>query len=170
MTVNLENVFLGLGSNRGNREAYLEASLDAIGKLKATKIIRISSIYETEPWGVEDQRPFLNQVVEIETKLKPDGLYRRCQNIERELGRKENQKWGPREIDIDLLLYGDRMIHSETLQVPHVYLSERRFVLIPLAEIAPALIVPGCNQSVRTLLHRCPDTKLVQLYRAFTFH
>lgn len=168
--MHVENVFLGLGSNVGNREAYLEASVDAIGKLKTTEILRKSSIYETEPWGVEGQEPFLNQVLEIETRLKPDDLYTHCQNIERVLGRKKNRNWRPREIDIDLLLYGNRVINSETVQVPHPYLADRRFVLVPLAEIAHRLMVPGLNRCVRELLDVCTDSKSVRLYRAFQVH
>ena len=153
----------------GDREAHLKASSDAIGKLEKTRIARSSSIYETEPWGIKDQDGFLNQVIEIETELEPLDLFVACQNIERKLKRKKTQKWGPREIDIDLLLYGKSVIDNEVIQVPHPYLSERRFVLVPLSEIAPKLEVPGFDRNVQDLLNVCPDRGAVKFYRDFHY-
>ncbi len=168
-TGNLADVFLGLGSNVGDREAYLKASREAVNKLKKTTIIRSSSIYETEPWGIEKQSPFLNQIIEIETELTPLELFAACQNIEIKLKRRKTEKWGPREIDIDLLLYGEFVIDNEKIQIPHPRLSERRFVLIPLSEIAPKLKVPGLERSVEALLDVCPDRGVVKFYREFHY-
>jgi 2-amino-4-hydroxy-6-hydroxymethyldihydropteridine diphosphokinase len=165
----LADAFLGLGSNVGDREALLKASSDAVGKLEKTRITRSSSIYETEPWGVKDQNGFLNQVIEIETELGPADLFAACQNIEKELKRRKTRKWGPREIDIDLLLYGKSVIDNEVIKVPHPHLSERRFVLVPLSEIAPQLDVPGLDRSVRELLNVCPDRGAVKFYREFHY-
>jgi 2-amino-4-hydroxy-6-hydroxymethyldihydropteridine diphosphokinase len=168
-TGNLTDAFLGLGSNLGDREAYLKVSREAVNKLKKTTIIRSSSIYETEPWGIKKQRPFLNQIIEIETELTPLKLFAACQNIEIKLKRRETEKWGPREIDIDLLLYGDSIIDNKKIQIPHPRLSERRFVLIPLSEIAPQLRVPGLGRSVEELLDACPDRGAVKFYGDFHY-
>jgi 2-amino-4-hydroxy-6-hydroxymethyldihydropteridine diphosphokinase len=163
----LADAFLGLGSNVGDREAYLKASREAVNKLKKTTLIRSSSIYETEPWGVKNQNPFLNQVIEIETELTPLELFAACQKIEKKLKRRKREKWGPREIDIDLLLYGEFVIDNKKIQIPHPRLSERRFVLVPLSEMAPQLKVQGLDRSVEELLDVCPDRGAVKFYREF---
>ncbi len=165
----MTDAFLGLGSNVGDREAHLKASSDAIGKLEKTRIARSSSIYETEPWGVKNQNGFLNQVIEIETELEPLDLFAACQNIEKKLKRRKTRKWGSREIDVDILLYGKSVIDNEVIQIPHPYLFERRFVLVPLAEIASQLEVPGCKRSVQELLDVCPDQGAVNFYRNFYY-
>ena len=134
--------YLGLGSNLGDRADYLKKAVEALAS-SGIKIEAISRIYETEPWGVEEQPEFWNQVVEVETILEPLELLHVCQEIEQRLGRERHEHWGPRTIDIDLLIYDNRFSKSEELMLPHPFLEERAFVLTPLREIAPALILPS---------------------------
>ena len=158
-------VFLGLGSNTGDREAFIEKTASAIANLGNSTVQQSSSVYETQPWGKEDQDPFLNQVLELETELLPDALLKACQKIECALGRKRGKQWGPRTIDIDILLYGEWIIETDTLCIPHPRMWERRFVLVPLSEIASSVSVPGCGKTVIELLGRCPDKGYVKLHR-----
>lgn len=130
--------YVGLGSNLGDREALIRRAAKLIG---AT---RLSAILETEPWGYLDQPRFLNAVAEIETPLAPRALLDQLLEVERQLGRERvGPLWGPRTIDLDLLLYGDEVVEEPALRVPHPRLHERRFVLEPLAELNRALVVPG---------------------------
>jgi 2-amino-4-hydroxy-6-hydroxymethyldihydropteridine diphosphokinase len=138
--------YIGLGSNVGDRRATLEAALARIGARRA------SPLAETEPWGRRDQPPFLNAVAEIETDLAPHALLDRLLEIEREFGRVRDERWGPRTLDLDLLLYGDLRIRTESLTVPHPRLAERRFVLEGLACLCPDRVVPGLGRTVRDLL------------------
>jgi 2-amino-4-hydroxy-6-hydroxymethyldihydropteridine diphosphokinase len=138
--------YVGLGSNLGDREATLRRAAELIGAQ------RLSTIVETEPWGYENQPRFLNAVAEIDTPLAPRPLLTHLLDVERRLGRERvGPKWGPRTIDLDLLVYGDRMVDEPGLQVPHPRLAERLFVLEPLAELAPELEIPGSG-TVRALL------------------
>jgi len=134
-------VFIGLGSNLGDRAAYLESAISALSS--SVLIVAASQIYETEPWGVMDQPLYWNQVIEVETSLEPLDLLHVCQEIELQLGRERKVHWGPRTIDIDLLLYDNRVSESEELRLPHPYLEARAFVLAPLREIAPKLVLPS---------------------------
>lgn len=134
---------LGLGSNMGDKKRYLYAAIQLLNHHEQITITRLSSLYETAPWGYTDQDIFMNLVVEIETMLAPLELLDVCQQIENELGRVREFKWGPRVIDVDVLLYNDEVIESQRLIVPHPYMTERDFVMIPLAEIYPQLIVKG---------------------------
>ncbi|HEX2949111.1 MAG TPA: 2-amino-4-hydroxy-6-hydroxymethyldihydropteridine diphosphokinase [Armatimonadota bacterium] len=136
-------VYLSLGSNLGNRTAYLNQAVEKIAHLPHTQVIVVSSIIETPPWGKTDQPSFLNMAIAIETSLLPDQLLHAVQQIEHELGRVRTTHWGPRTVDIDILLYNDLTIDTPELQIPHPYLTERRFVLQPLAEIAPDLHIKG---------------------------
>jgi 2-amino-4-hydroxy-6-hydroxymethyldihydropteridine diphosphokinase len=130
--------YIGLGSNLGDREASIREAARLIGAR------RLSTVAETEPWGNEQQPMFLNAVAEVETELDPRPLLDRLLEVERQLGReRDGVHWGPRTIDLDLLLYGDNVIDEPGLTVPHPFLRERRFVLEPLAELAPAALVPG---------------------------
>jgi 2-amino-4-hydroxy-6-hydroxymethyldihydropteridine diphosphokinase len=139
-------VYVGLGANLGDREQTIHLAADAIGGR------RLSTIRETEPWGLVDQPPFLNAVAELETDLPPRALLDRLLAVEQKLGRvREGPRWGPRSIDLDLLVHGDRVIDEPGLTVPHPRLAERRFVLEPLAELAPELEIPGLGR-VQTLL------------------
>jgi len=132
------SAYVGLGANLGDREASIRRAAELIG---AT---RLSTIRETDPWGYEDQPRFLNAVVELETALPPRELLDRLLEVERELGRtRDGPRFGPRTIDLDLLVYGDLQLDEPGLTVPHPRLQERLFVLEPLAELAPSLDVPG---------------------------
>jgi 2-amino-4-hydroxy-6-hydroxymethyldihydropteridine diphosphokinase len=127
-----------MGANLGDREHAIRRAAELIGAR------RLSAIIETEPWGVTDQPPFLNAVAELETELAPRELLDELLRVERELGRvRDGTRWGPRTIDLDLLVYGTETIDEPGLTVPHPYLADRLFVLEPLAELAPALVVPG---------------------------
>lgn len=151
----MHDVYLGLGSNLGDRKAMLTGAVKAVAALSDTRIVTTSGVYETPPMGPQDQGAYLNMAGHFQTKLRPEMLMSRCQEIERSLGRAEHHErrhWGPREIDIDLLFYADRMIQSPTLTVPHPGISERWFVLKPLADIAPKLIHPSLGKPISELL------------------
>jgi 2-amino-4-hydroxy-6-hydroxymethyldihydropteridine diphosphokinase len=142
--------FVGLGSNVGDRETTLERALDLLRK--RVEVRAVSSVRETEPWGYVDQPPFLNAAAEIETELAPRELLDVLLDVEHALGRtRDGPRYGPRTIDLDLLLYDDEVVDEPGLTVPHPRLHERRFVLEPLAELDPGLVVPG-RGPVRDLL------------------
>jgi 2-amino-4-hydroxy-6-hydroxymethyldihydropteridine diphosphokinase len=136
--------YLGLGSNLGDRVFYLRGAIMALTSAKVD-VTAVSRIYETEPWGVKEQPEYLNQVVEVETSLEPLELLHVCQKIEQQFGRERKEHWGSRTIDIDLLIYDNRESDSKELTLPHPYLEKREFVLAPLREIAPTLILPSGN-------------------------
>lgn len=142
--------YLGLGSNVGDRQANLAAALAALPP--DVRVVRTSPIYETEPWGYADQARFLNQVVEAETELDPLTLLRYVKAVEMRVGRQPRFRNGPREIDIDILLFGDVVVAQGDLRIPHPRLAERAFVLVPLADLAPESIVPSLGESVAELL------------------
>jgi 2-amino-4-hydroxy-6-hydroxymethyldihydropteridine diphosphokinase len=135
-----ERVFLGLGSNLGEREENVREALNQIAALPGTRVVRTSALIETEPWGVENQPPFINAVTEIRTSLEPSELLEATKGIEAKMGREKTYRWGPRLVDIDVLVYGQRRVHTPRLNVPHPQLLERPFVVEPLAEIAPEVI------------------------------
>ncbi len=140
-------IFLGLGSNVGDRVGNILRALELVRSV--CRLRRISTVYESDPWGVEDQPPFLNCVAEVETDLGALQLLGKLKSIEREVGRRERFRWGPREIDIDILLYGDLVLDTSDLRVPHPGLTERDFALIPLLEIAPDLRDPRTGAPYR---------------------
>ena len=152
----MKTIYLALGSNLGDRAANLAEARQRIGAA-GVRITRESSIYETAPREIADQPWFLNQVLECETDLLPRVLLSKLQKIEREMGRKRTVAKGPRVIDLDILLIGASVIHTENLTVPHARMIERRFVLEPLAEIAPELRHPVTNRSVREMLAGVAD-------------
>ncbi|HWQ72965.1 MAG TPA: 2-amino-4-hydroxy-6-hydroxymethyldihydropteridine diphosphokinase [Desulfitobacteriaceae bacterium] len=135
--------YLSLGSNLGERSYYLGAAISGLGGCKRIKICQESSVYETEPWGLVQQPLYWNMVLEIETDLDPVELLHICQNIENNLGRKRIFRWGPRTVDIDVLLYDNIVVETPELVLPHPHLEEREFVLAPLRELRPELILPS---------------------------
>ncbi|MBN2201234.1 2-amino-4-hydroxy-6-hydroxymethyldihydropteridine diphosphokinase [bacterium] len=151
-------VFLGMGSNLGDRFSRLEQAAELIAKLPDTEVVRLSSVYETEPWGRSGQPDFLNQVAEIRTGLSPAGLLEACRTIEQRLGRRRTcGRWGPRFIDIDILYFGTAVMDEENLRIPHPAVAGRRFVLEPLAEIAPGFTDPESGRTVAEMLKACVD-------------
>ncbi len=154
----MSRAFLGLGSNQGNRLALLRKAEARLAATPGIRVVAHSSVYETEPVGLTDQPWFLNRVLLIETTLEPHGLLNVLQQVEDSLGRTHTVRWGPRTIDIDLLLYDDRTMASERLSIPHPELPHRRFVLLPLAEIDPDALLPD-GRSVRDLLDALGDSQ-----------
>ena len=148
--------YIALGSNVGDRAENLRLARERI-EGPDLRVLRASSIYETAPRDVEDQPWFLNQVIECETDLFPRQLLERLQKIERAMGRKRRMAKGPREIDLDILLYGDAVVKAPELEIPHPRLAERRFVLEPLAELAAEKRHPGTRRTVRDMLGSVKD-------------
>ncbi len=151
------NVFLLLGSNLGNRELQLKQAITNIEKQIGT-ITKSSSVYQTAAWGKTDVPSYLNQVIQLETTLPASILLDKILNIELELGRVREEKWGSRIIDIDILFYGDMIINKQNLQIPHPELHNRRFTMEPLAEIAPDWIHPVFNKSILTIKNEIVDS------------
>jgi len=149
-------IYLALGTNLGDREVNLQKAIDALAP--KVRLVRKSSIYATPPWGYADQPEFLNQVIEVDTPLRPLPLLHLLKSIEAEMGREETFRYGPRLIDLDILFYGQEIVEGELLTIPHPRLQERAFVLMPLAEIAPNFVHPVLNKTIRELLETV-DTK-----------
>jgi len=148
----MPRAWIGLGSNLGDRLGYVKKALGMIEGLRETRLVAVSSVYDTAPVGREDQPRFLNAVVEVATELGPAELLGALLAIEDRCGRVRRDVWGPRTLDLDLLVYGDVRVSSPDLTVPHPRLAERAFVLVPLAEIAPDLVVPGIDRDVSALV------------------
>jgi 2-amino-4-hydroxy-6-hydroxymethyldihydropteridine diphosphokinase len=157
-------IHLLLGSNIGNRLKQLEKAREQV-EGKIGKIVKKSKVYETQPWGENEQDEFLNQALEVESKLKPKKVLEKIAEIEKLMEREETYKWGPREIDIDILMYEDEMICEMDLTIPHPFLHERRFTLIPLSEIAPDLYHPIMGAAILDLLLECEDQLEVNEYK-----
>ncbi len=156
----MKQVFLGLGTNIGDRMANLHearTALEAFAKIKA-----ISSVYETAAWGFEDQAAFLNQVIDIETDLSPYKLLCKLKKVEASIGRVESFRWGPRLIDLDILFYGKRIVVLPMLTIPHKNLHNRAFVLVPLAELAPDFVHPILGKTVLELRDALPQIEGIE--------
>ena len=162
--------FLGLGSNLGEREKFLNQAVRELTLVRETKVVWASSVYETDPVGKTDQPKFLNAAVEIETGLDPKQLYAEAKAIEHRIGRTKTERWGPREIDIDVLLYDGVVSSDADVTVPHPEMERRRFVLVPLKELAPDLVHPINGMTMEELLAACKDAgRVVQSYHKIKF-
>jgi 2-amino-4-hydroxy-6-hydroxymethyldihydropteridine diphosphokinase len=149
--------FVGLGSNVGDRLQYLHDAALALRTIRGTKLIWCSQVYESDPYGKTDQPKFLNAAAELETELPPGELLPELKSIEERLGRKAGERWGPREIDLDILLYDGVVVVEEHLKVPHPDLENRRFALISLREIAPDLVRPVNGMTISEMAAVCAD-------------
>ena len=152
----MNNVFLLTGGNMGDRLQILEKALEEI-TIQIGAVIKKSSVYETAPWGIADQPAFLNQVLLVHSLLSPQDILKTILSIESNMGRKRNEKFGPRIIDIDLLFYNDLILQSPDLVIPHPEIANRRFVLVPLVELNKNFKHPVLKKSVFQLLNECPD-------------
>lgn len=150
-----EKAVLIAGGNKGYRNALLKSAVEAVSELGEMTLR--SKVYETEAWGGVAKGPFLNQVVEIKTAYSPSELLSFIQQIETNLGRKRDEHWGDRTMDIDIIYFGDRVIDTPELQVPHPFIAERKFVLVPLAEVLPEFIHPVLGKSSQQMLEECED-------------
>ena len=160
---NHELVYIGLGSNVGDRKLYIDRALDLLAKTVAIRAV--SSIYETDPVGYKMQAPFLNSVAEVQALISPHDLFKRLQEIEIAVGRQPRFRWGPREIDLDILMYGDRIIDTPHLTVPHPEMHRRDFVLIPLCEIANNLVHPVLQKGIQDF--RCSEPMQIRHFESF---
>lgn len=159
-------VYIGIGSNVGNKKENFMEAVNRLTKLPDTKVVKESSLYESEPLG-DAKDWFVNGAVEIETRFKPDMLLKKFKNIERAMGRKKVKKrWGSRIIDLDILLYDSAIVKKKSLRIPHPEMPKRKFVLIPLSEIAPQVIHPELGVTISELLINVKDDKKVHLYHA----
>jgi 2-amino-4-hydroxy-6-hydroxymethyldihydropteridine diphosphokinase len=155
----MQRVFLSIGSNIGDRLENCGTAIKEISSL--ARIVKVSSAYETEPVENPDQADFINCAAEIETSLDPHELLVRLKGIEEKMGRVSGKRWGARLIDIDIIFYGDAVMDTEELQIPHISAHVRRFVLTPLCELEPGFIHPGCGITVSELLDNLEDDKKV---------
>ncbi len=152
--------FLLLGANLGDRVATLHRAAELIAE-RIGPVMQRSALYETAAWGVTNQPAFLNQVLMVETALKPEAVLTQTQAIEEELGRVRDVKWGARVIDVDILYYDQLVLHADTLTIPHPFLHQRRFTLVPLAEIAPNFVHPILEKTTQQLLQEVSDESAV---------
>lgn len=156
-------IYLGLGSNLGDRLANLRAAVDALSP--EVGVSAESPVYETPPWGVQDQPGFLNMALKAGTDLAPGALRDHVKRIERKVGRTETFRWGPRVIDIDILLYDDLIVDRPKLVIPHAQMHKRPFVLVPLVSIAPDVVHPALGLTMRELLQHVDTTGITPVPR-----
>jgi 2-amino-4-hydroxy-6-hydroxymethyldihydropteridine diphosphokinase len=156
--------YIGIGSNVGDRKVNCRKAFELLAD--TGRVISVSSLYYTEPLGYKEQDDFINAVVSVETDLSARELLDACRAIEGRLGRKRTLRWGPRTIDLDILLYGEQMINQPDLVIPHPLMATRKFVLAPLAEIAPELMHPVLHKTAKQLLRELKDTSTVMKCRS----
>jgi 2-amino-4-hydroxy-6-hydroxymethyldihydropteridine diphosphokinase len=161
----MSHAYLLLGSNMGNKSGYLSEAIRLLEN-SGCAIIKKSLVYEAEAWGHREQDAFLNQVLLIETNHKPEYLLTTVLNLELQMGRQRFDKWHQRIIDIDILFYENQCIDLPGLNVPHPHIAERRFTLVPLAEIARDLVHPECNKTIKEMLEECSDPLNVRIYQS----
>ena len=147
----MTRAYVGLGANLGPREVTLLRAADLLAAADGVEVVAVSQLRETDPVGVVEQPPFLNGAIALDTSLSPRAVLELLLEVEEELGRVRGERWGPRTVDLDLLVYGDKRVDEDGLHVPHPRLHERRFALEPLAELDPELVIPGLG-SVSALL------------------
>lgn len=157
--------FLGLGSNIGDRLAYLQSGVDGLAAHPRIRVDDVSSVYETAPVGGPPQDPYLNMAVRVATTASPHGLLRACQQVEQAADRERTVRWGPRTLDVDVLLYDDRTVSTRRLTVPHPRLTERPFALVPLIEVAPGAALPDGRSLVQVLIRLAPIEGIVMVGR-----
>lgn len=160
--------YLGLGSNIGDRVGYIQQAINLLVLSGNVSVVRSSAFYETEPWGNKGQNWFVNAAVEIKTKLPPQELLKLCLETEKQMGRerKSGEQWGPRCIDIDILLYDDEIVNDANLKIPHKYMHERAFVLVPLLELIPDYIHPVFDKTLMDLYDEIENPEDIFLYGA----
>jgi 2-amino-4-hydroxy-6-hydroxymethyldihydropteridine diphosphokinase len=163
--VKSNTAFLALGSNLGDRLANLKKAMEFLHNLSGVHVVNTSSIFETEPVGFHDQDSFLNMVVRVDTGLTPKELLQSCLKIEKEIGRKRDIRWGPRTIDLDILLYNQENIETEELIIPHPRMHERAFVMIPLLEINRDIDIQMVEQPINKWVDNLPDKKGVRIWK-----
>ncbi|MBB6341587.1 2-amino-4-hydroxy-6-hydroxymethyldihydropteridine diphosphokinase [Pseudomonas fluvialis] len=162
----MESVYIGLGSNLAEPQSQLRAALQALQALPDSRLIGCSSLYASDPLGPADQPRYVNAVAALDTRLEPHALLDQLQRIELEQGRQRKaERWGPRTLDLDILMFGERVLHDERLTVPHYHMHARAFVLYPLAELAPGLQLPD-GRVLTELLTACPFTGLERIAAA----
>ena len=159
----MNEVYLQLGSNIGDRLGNLDQSIKIITE-RIGNVLEKSNVYESTPWGVENQRNFLNQVIFVKSNFDPYTILDLVLQIEKDMGRIRIEKWGERIIDIDILFIDDLIIESENLCIPHKFIAKRKFVLQPMCEIAPGFIHPKLNKTISQLLEECIDDEKVNVY------
>jgi 2-amino-4-hydroxy-6-hydroxymethyldihydropteridine diphosphokinase len=156
--------YVGLGSNLGDRLSFIRKAVEEINSLESTEVILSSAVYETEPWGNPGQGKYLNSVIKVNTGLKPEIFLKNLKDLEYKIGREKRNKWTAREIDIDILFYDDEIIETGEMKIPHPQIENRRFVLIPLNEIAPGMIHPGLKKSISALVDETKDDLGVEIF------
>ncbi|MCA0972691.1 2-amino-4-hydroxy-6-hydroxymethyldihydropteridine diphosphokinase [Halobacillus litoralis] len=155
--------YIALGSNLSEREEYLSQAIQILDRHESIRLIGRSTVYETEPVGYTDQNDFLNMVLKVSTSLSPVALLDVCQSIEEELGRKRVVKWGPRTIDLDILLYNQENMEAEHLTIPHPHMQERAFVMVPLANLSPDVEIPTLGKTAGEVASELPKEDVESL-------
>lgn len=159
------HAYIALGSNMGDRFEYLKKAILLLQGHKNIEVVNTSSIYETDPVGYTDQEQFLNMAIHVATSLKPLELLTICHEIEEVLGRKREIHWGPRTLDLDILLYNQENIETEKLTIPHPRMSERAFVILPLIEMNPNIMLPAMEEPLKSCLQSIPDKEGVRIWK-----